>query len=356
MKKELLIASALTASFGLAGVAEAATASFAGNVRNGVSGSDLDDTTTASYSSSQQASLTFSVSETTDSGVKWATGFNIMDENTSDVGASSASGLTLTFTDGSSLQVIEAGNAYGAMLATVPSASGEQGITDITSNVAPTGLDFADTSDNVGVDWRSAADFGGIEGMTLGVSAAFGDDGDASTTSTAETSYSVGVTYTTSAGDTAVTVGGGFINADDSNNTTLNDKADSVALSGTAVTGDLTVGVGYASGSMIASGNIAADAATEVDSASVTTFGAKYVSGDMTFNIGMVDGEAKDGAAGSDGTNTDTHESVSASIDYAVAAGVTATLGYTDVSNQDEGVSKTANSGSSWYIGANVSF
>ena len=44
MKKELLIASALTASLGMAGVAEAASASFSGNVRNGIKGVDTDGT------------------------------------------------------------------------------------------------------------------------------------------------------------------------------------------------------------------------------------------------------------------------------------------------------------------------
>jgi hypothetical protein len=353
MKKELLIASALVGSLGVAGVAEAATATMAGNARSGVAGSDPDSTTTASYSSSQQASLTFSLSETTDNGVKISTGFNIQDENTNDMGASGASGLTLTFTDGSTLDLVEAGNAYAGFLASVPSASGETGLTGTTDNSAPTGLDWADTSDNVGFDWRSAGDAFGIEGMKVGVSAAFGDDGDAATTSTAESSYSVGVSYTTTAGDSTVTVGGGFINASDSNGSTLNDKADSVAVAGTATTGNLTVGVGYSSGTSVKTRSASA---VEVDAASVMTAGVKYVSGDMTFNIGIVDGEAKDGAINASGANVDTYESMGASLDYAVAAGVTATLGYLDESSADEGTSAQGNSGSSWYIGANVSF
>ena len=55
-------------------------------------------------------------------------------------------------------------------------------------------------------------------------------------------------------------------------------------------------------------------------------------------------------------TNTDTLESLSASIDYVVASGVTATVGYTDVSAGNEGSSVSGNSGSSWYVGANISF
>jgi hypothetical protein len=349
MKKELLIASALTASFGLAGVAEAASASFSGNVRNGVSGSDLDDTTTGSHAASQQASLSFSVSETTDAGTKISTGFGVMDENAYD---GTASGLTLTFTDGSSLGLIEAGNAATGRVAAVPGASGEQSIAAVaaSANAAPGAITWGSSSDNVGFSYTSAADALGVDGLTWGISAAFGDDGDAAASSTAETSYSLGATYVTTTGDTTVTIGGGFIQADDSNSTTINDKADVMMVSATAVTGDLTIGVGYGSGSAVDAG------AEEVDGASILTAGAKYVSGDMTFSVGMKDSEAKDGAAGADGTNTDTLEAISGSVDYVVAGGITATLGYTDVSSQDEGVSQTANSGSAWYIGANISF
>jgi len=301
MKKELLLASALTASLGIAGVAEAATASFSGNVRNGVAGADSDGTGDATYGSDQKASLSFSVSETTDSGIKIATGFNVQDEGANDLG--DANGLSLTFTDGSVLDLIEAGNAMTSKLATVPGASGEQGLTGLTTNAAPSGISFADTSDKVGFEWHSAADAMGVDGLKIGVSAAVGDDGDAASTSTAETSYSVGVSYVSTAGDTTITVGGGFVQADDSNNTTANDKADQVAVSATAVTGDLTVGVGYGSGTMIASDSASA---SEVDSAEVMTAGVKYVSGDMTFTVSMADGEASDTTTfGNDGAATD---------------------------------------------------
>ena len=49
-------------------------------------------------------------------------------------------------------------------------------------------------------------------------------------------------------------------------------------------------------------------------------------------------------------------ESISGSVDYAVASGVTATIGYTDVSASNENASVSGNSGSAWYIGANISF
>jgi hypothetical protein len=355
MKKELLIASALTASFGLAGVAEAASASFSGNVRNGVTGTDTDGTADGTYGSDQKSSLSFSVSETTDAGVKISTGFSVNDEGANDSG--NASGLTLTFTDGSKLDLIEAGNAYATHTASVPGASGEQGMTATTTNAAPSGLNFANSSDNVGFEWHSAADAMGIEGLKWGVSASFGDDGDAVSASTAETAYSIGVSYVTTAGDTTVTVGGGFVNASDSNATTANDKADEVTMAISAVTGDLTIGLGYSSGTEVDT-NTAASTTVEVDGAEVMTAGAKYVTGDLTLAVGYVDGEAKDTATFGDsgGTAVDAYDATSASIDYAVAAGVTATIGYTSVSSADEGAADTSASGSSWYIGTNVSF
>jgi hypothetical protein len=350
MKKELLIASALVGSMGLAGVAEAATASFSGNVRNGVSGSDVDSTTNATHSADQKSSLSFSVSETTDSGTKISTGFSITDEGVDDAG--NPSGIALTFTDGSSLTLIEAGNAATGRIASVPGASGEQGISAVaaSANAAPTAITWGSTSDNVGFTYTSAADALGVEGLTFGVSAAFGDDTDGTLSSTAETSYSAGVTYTTTAGDTTVTIGGGFINADDSNRMTINDKTDVIMMSATAATGDLTLGVGFGSGSGIDGDT------TEIDSAQIMTAGASYVSGDLTMSIGMVDSEAKDGTEGNNGTNTDALESISGSVDYAVASGVTATIGYTDVSASNENASVSGNSGSAWYIGANISF
>lgn len=92
----------------------------------------------------------------------------------------------------------------------------------------------------------------------------------------------------------------------------------------------------------------------------VMTAGAKYVSGDMTFNVGVASGEGKEQVLG--GTQealANTYAATSASVDYAVASGVTATFGYTDVSRENGGTTTTAmtgNSGAAWYIGANVSF
>ena len=42
-------------------------------------------------------------------------------------------------------------------------------------------------------------------------------------------------------------------------------------------------------------------------------------------------------------------------VSYAVASGVTAILGYTNQQSKDEGAADTSD-GSSWYVGANLSF
>ena len=105
MKKELLIASALVGSVGLAGVAEAASMSFSGSHRVGVSGTDSNATAAATKASNIQSNLSVSVSETTDGGIKISSGFQILNEGTY---ANNSSGLTLTFTDGSSLDLVKA--------------------------------------------------------------------------------------------------------------------------------------------------------------------------------------------------------------------------------------------------------
>jgi hypothetical protein len=356
MKKELLIASALTASFGLAGVAEAATVSYSGSSKQGVSGSDLDSAASgdSTYGALQQSNLSFSVEETTDAGTKISTGFTLVNEASTQTGYN-GSGLTLTFTDGSALDLLDAGNAYGGHLASVPGASGETGIGASSTNAAPTDLDWADTSDGVGFDWSSAADFGGVDGLTVGVSAAFGDDGDTTTTATADTSYSVGATLVTTAGDSTVTIGGGFIQAGTSNVGATNDMASSVAVSASAVTGDLTVGIGYANGSGLIDGTV--QEAKQTDSNSIMKAGVSYVSGDITLAIGYVTGEAKDSTTtAADGASTDEYVNTAASISYAIASGVTGVVGFADTQTSDESSDDSGESGSSWYIGATISF
>jgi hypothetical protein len=359
MKKELLVATALATTLGVAGVAEAASASFSGHLRNGVKGKSLDSTSDDTYGAAQQASFAVSVSETTDTGIKISGSYDLSNESD---GSTDPSGITLTFTDGSKLDLIEAGSAYGTHLASVPGTTGETGVTKDSNNHAPTGLTYASANDSVGFEWHSAADFAGVEGLKMGVSAAFGDDGDATTSSTAESSYSVGLSYVTSAGDTTITVGGGYMNADDSNASTLNDKANSTAVALNAATGNLTVGVGYAGGDYVASnaansGSTAANAAMEIDDVSVTTMGASYVSGDITFAVNRVDGDSDDKAINSttDSSN-DSYEATNASVSYSVAPGVSAIVGWKDSTSTDEGSNTTGKSGSAWYVGALISF
>jgi len=359
MKKELLIATAVVGTMGvIANSAQAASATFSGHTRAGVKGVDKDSTTD-SYSATQVSSFSVSLSETTDSGIKISTGFDLTDESD---GATDPSGLTLTFTDGSKLDLIEAGNAIGTHIASVPSASGEQGVTGDSNNLAPTGITYANASDTVGFEWHSAADAFGVDGLKAGISASINDDAASTTTTSAvENSFSIGLNYVTTAGDTTVTIGGGYVAASDTNISASKDKAAQTAIAISAVTGDLTVGVGFGTGDYVAS-NATTDAtaarlAADIDDVSVMTAGAKYVSGDMTFAVGIVDGEATDTALGAAASGAaDSYNSASASVDYVVAPGVTATLGYTDVDTEDEGVAQSANSGTSWYVGATVSF
>jgi len=360
MKKELLLATALVGSMGLvASTAEAATATFSGKSRVGVLGKETDGSAADTYSAHEQASFSVSISETTDSGIKISTGFDLTDENdaTTDV-----SGIVLTFTDDSKLDLIEAGNAAASKLATVPGASGEQGISASTQNSAPTGLTYGNVSDKVGFEWHSAADFAGVSGLKAGISASINDDAAVTTTTSAvENSYSVGISYVSTAGDTTITVGGGFVQASTTSSSAGKEASSSTMIALSAVTGDLTVGVGYAGGDYVRSNAISQSTASanaaDVDDVSVLTAGAKYVSGDITFAVGIVDGEGTDSTLGSQGSGSaDSYNKTAASIDYVIAPGVTGTLGWSDSDSEDEGVATAAKSGSSWYIGANVSF
>ena len=349
MKKELLLATALASTMGAAGVAEAASATFSGHVRTGVEGDNLDSSDSDTVSEKQPASFTVSISETTDAGTEFATGFSLADEG---VNEADASGLTLTFTDGSSLQLIEAGSASGAHAVSVPGASGEQGITNTSTNQSAGGLTIGTGADKVGFDYATAADAFGIEGFSANVSAAFNSDvsetsGSAATV-TLENAYAVGVTYVTTAGDSTVTVGAGYHAADNNSQTSTKDNA-AFHVGATVVTGDLTVGAGYADGDWVSENNQMQGTFASV--------GAKYVSGDITFNIGGSQGDAKDEVIGTASTSSeDSVDKIGASVDYVVASGITATLGYVTQDSSDEGTTSNTHSGSSWYVGATVSF
>ena len=77
-----------------------------------------------------------------------------MDENAA--AGDTDAGFTLAFTDGSKLDVINAGNASGLHAGLF--LAGAEGVTVTSSNVAPTGLDFGTASTVFGVEYHSAAD------------------------------------------------------------------------------------------------------------------------------------------------------------------------------------------------------
>jgi predicted porin len=226
------------------------------------------------------------------------------------------------------------------------------GVAGTSANAAPTGLDFAGPSTALGVEWHSAADFL-MDGLKM--SASFSSDSGAAkaVTSRVENSWGVGATYVTSAGDTALTIGGGLSGSEVAVLDTQSGADDGGFTIGvSAVTGDLTVAVGYADGDTTrgvgSNTNIQADA-------DVVKAGIKYVTGDITMNLGMVSGTAVDNIFAGTSTAEDSHDEVNASVTYAVASGVSAILGYKTVEQDDEGTTDTTG-GSSWYVGATMSF
>jgi hypothetical protein len=349
MKKELLIASALVSTLGAASVANAVTATMSGGHHAGLKGSSIDDGSADTTTAVTQSSFTVSLSETTDGGVGIASSFMLANE--SDTGLHTA-GITLTFTDGSKLDVINAGNAAKSHDISVPGSAGKPGVTVTSTNYAQDGLDFFGEATAVGIEWHSAADFM-ADGLKIAASFS-ADTGAAPTASLVlESSWGLGATYVTSAGDTALTIGAGL--ADSSYK--ISQTAPSTGSNGfhvgfSAVTGDLTVAAGYANGDVVSGGTTE----YEVNDNSVTKVGAKYVTGDITLSIGYSSGEGKDSTTlGTAGTTEDAKDTLAAGIAYAVASGVTANVGFKDIDSQNDGNSDTAG-GTSWYIGANMSF
>jgi len=349
MKKELLLATALASTVGMSGIAQAGSGTFSGHTRVGVEGENPDSSDSDTTAAKQLNNFNVSISETTDAGMKIATGFTLTDEGGAE---SNPSGLTLTFTDGSSLQLVEAGSASAAHAVSVPGASGEQGISNTSTNNSPTALTTGTGADYVGFDYATAADAFGIEGFSANASASFNSDvgttSGATATTTLENSYAVGVTYKTTAGDSTVTMGAGYNAADHNNVTSTKDNA-VWHVGATVVTGDLTVGAGFMDGDYLTH--------DEQVTGSYTSVGAKYVSGDITFNIGMTSADAKDENMGAAATSAeDSTDTVGASIDYVIASGVTGTVGYKNSDSKNEAADVTTASGSAWYVGATVSF
>ena len=348
MKKELLMGTALVSTLGAASVAEAVSATMSGNHQTGI---EFDSPTGGTDTNAQvnDNNFTVSLSETTDGGMTISSSFKLMDENAAagDVDA----GLTLAFTDGSKLDVINAGNASGSHAVSVPGSAGAEGVATTTTNAAQTGLDFATASSTLGVEYHTAADFI-ADGLKMSFSAST-DSGAANTaTYRVDSHLALGATYVTDLGDSTLTLGGGISQADGSKTgaTAVTNDTNGYHVGLSAVTGDLTVAVGFADGDKAGVGLSSANEIT----ADVMKAGVKYVSGDLTFNVGIASGDAQDNTIGGSGGSDDAKDVTSASVSYAVASGVTAILGYTSLEASDEGAS--TDDGSAWYIGANMAF
>ena len=348
MKKELLMGTALISTLGAASVAEAVTATMSGNHQTGVtfkspnSGTD----TTAQVSDNN---FTISLSETTDAGMTISSSFMLANESATAQGSDGDAGFTLAFTDGSKLDLLNAGNASGSHDISIPSSAGAEVIATATANNAPTGLDFTTAATVYGIEYHTAADFM-MDGLTMSFSASTDDNSANNSTYSVDGHVALGGTYVTSLGDSAVTVGFGYSETEGGKTgTSFTSDEGGMHLGISAVTGDLTVAVGFADGDSVEQTN------TAQNDGEYVAAGAKYVSGDLTFNVGFASGTSKDSTtAGTAGTTDDSEDTTSASVSYAVASGVTAILGYSSKDAEDNGAAST--DGSAWYIGANMSF
>jgi predicted porin len=270
-----------------------------------------------------------------------------------DLGDSSVTiGAGYSTTDGSKLDLLNAGNASGSHAVSVPGSAGDEGVATTSTNMGQNDLDFATTDTVYGLEYHTAADFF-ADGLSMSFSASTDNGAVALSSDTYRTDshVAVGATYVTDLGDTALTLGGGVSQSDGSTSgTAVANDTGGFHVGVSAVTGDLTVAAGFADGDVAGAGR----ASALQYSGEVTKVGVKYVTGDLTFNVGYSAGESTDNTAGNSGGSSDSLDTTSASVSYAVASGVTAILGYTSAEASDEGVS--TNDGSAWYIGANMSF
>ena len=350
MKKELLMATALVSTLGAASVAQAVTATMSGSLKIGAE-FDSPENGVDTQNVLDQSNFSVSLSETTDGGVTISSSFDMLDEGTPEGDDDNA--IKLTFTDGSALEILNAGNALGTHDVAVPGAAGEQGVAGTSANAAPTGLDFAAPATALGVEWHSAADFL-IDGLKMSASYSTDNGAAKAATSRVENSWGLGATYVTSAGDTALTIGAGISGSEVAVLQTQSAGDDGgFTLGVSAVTGDLTIGVGFADGDVTRGVGSNTNIQTDAD---VVKAGISYkASADLTLALGVVSGTAQDNIFGGTDTTTDAHDEMNASVTYAVASGVSAIVGYTNVDQNDEGGSDDTG-GSSWYIGATMSF
>jgi len=345
MKKELLLASALVSTMGVASVANAVTATMSGMHQTGLQGDDTDAAGDSIISHDYSSDFSVSLSETTDGGIGIATSFMLANES----GATHTAGLTLTFTDGSKLDVINGGNAAKSHDVSVPGGAGSAGVTVTSTNNTQTGLDFFGEATAVGVEWHSAADFM-ADGLKVSASVSFDDGAAADTSVELESAWGVGATYVTSAGDTSVTIGAGLADSEAKDSENDVDGSNGFHVGFSAVTGDLTVAAAYANGDKI----IPAGEKAIYDN-TVTKVGVKYVAGDVTLSAGFTAAEGDDGSLTAAGGSNDSQDITDFGISYAVASGVTANLGWKDIDAKNEGAADTTG-GSSWYVGAVMSF
>ena len=236
------------------------------------------------------------------------------------------------------------------MLLSIPGSAGAEGVANTSTNMAPTGLDTGATATVFGVEYHTAADFL-ADGLKGSISVSTDSGAAATSTYRVDSHVAIGATYVTDLGDSAVTLGAGYSASEGAKTgTKVNDDNSNMHVGISAVTGDLTVAVGFADGSVAG----ATDNGSDEYTYEVVKAGVKYVSGDLTFNVGIAQGDADDHAiGGSDGAD-DSQDVTSASVSYAVASGVTAILGYTTTDSSSEGVA--TDDGSAWYIGANMAF
>ena len=353
MKKELLMATALVSTLGAASVAQAVTATMSGSWKAGAE-FDSPESGVDTQNVVDLSNFSVSLSETTDAGTTISSSFGVIDEGGSDIGDDD-NAIKLTFTDGSAVELLNAGNAAGTSAISVPSGAGEMGVAGATSNRTPMDLDFGAGSTALGVEWHSAADFL-ADGLKMSVSYSTDSGAAKGATARLENSWGVGATYVTSAGDTALTIGTGFSGGDvvtSGTQTTGGKEGFHAGVS--AVTGDLTIAVGYADGNSFV-GDTITDISANMDvEGSVLKAGISYVTGDLTLALGVTSGEGKDSDFGATTTSDDSKDTMSGSVTYAVASGVSAVVGYLTEDHQDNGASTTTG-GSSWYVGATMSF
>jgi hypothetical protein len=273
MKKELLIGTALVSTLGAASVAEAVTATMSGNHQTGL---EFDSPTGGSDTRAQinDNNFTVSLSETTDGGMTISSSFMLANEDAVD--GDLDAGFTLAFTDGSKLDVLNAGNASGSHAVSIPDSAGAEGVANTSTNMAPTGLDFMTGSTALGVEYHTAADFL-ADGLKMSFSASTDNGATATSTYRTDSHVAIGATYVTDLGDTAVTIGAGYSETDGGiAGTSPNDDTGGVHIGVSAVTGDLTVAIGFADGSVAG----VTDNGSDEYTAEVVSAGVKYVPND----------------------------------------------------------------------------